>query len=59
MVTPNRNVVELANLCCDTIAEVLDAARAGIGSVRQGAQFAVPASSPGPPVPMNVAAHFG
>jgi transposase len=27
--------VELANLCCDTIAEVLDAARAGIGRVRQ------------------------
>jgi hypothetical protein len=31
----NLKGVELANLCCDTIAEVLDAARAGIGRVRQ------------------------
>jgi hypothetical protein len=31
----NLKGVELANLCGDTIAEVLDAARAGIGRVRQ------------------------
>jgi transposase len=31
----NLKGVELANLCCDTIAEVLDGARAGIGRVRQ------------------------
>jgi hypothetical protein len=31
----NLKSVELANLCRDTIGEVLDAARQGIGRVRQ------------------------
>jgi hypothetical protein len=33
--TANLKGVELANLCRDTIAEVIDAARQGIGRVRR------------------------
>jgi hypothetical protein len=41
MVAPNLNMAELANLCCDTIEQVLDAARAGVGRIRHEAQVAV------------------
>jgi hypothetical protein len=41
MVTANLNLAELANLCCDTIEQVLDAARAGIGGIRHQAQVVV------------------
>jgi hypothetical protein len=41
MVTPNLNLAELANLCWERIEQVLDAARAGIGTIRHQAQVAV------------------